>query len=103
MIRIRPDREEKKNQALGADHLTAAMEAMDRDGIVVMEDAVALDHIQLLSTRMRDDMEQVRARRPIAAESSNESLPPPLDHPWLFRDICYNLLCIIKVGTQYEV
>ena len=39
MIRIRPDREEKKNQALGAAHLTAAMEAMDRDGIVVMEDA----------------------------------------------------------------
>ena len=94
MIRIRPDREEKKNQALGADHLAAAVEAMDRDGIVVMEDAVALDHIQLLSARMRDDMEQVRARRPIAAESSNESLPPPLNHPWLFRDICYNEFAI---------
>jgi len=70
--------------------LRQALEAMDRDGIVVLEEVVDLDHVQCLGSRMKQEMAEVRSRRPIGVESSNESLPPPRRHPWLFRDICYN-------------
>ena len=94
MFRIRPDGAERKAQAFGDSRLGEVLEAMDRDGLVVLEDVVNPGHVEKLGARMRADMDEVRARRPIGGESSNESLPPPLNHPWLFRDICYNEFAI---------
>ena len=44
MFRIRPDDAEKKAQAFGDSRLQEILEAMDRDGLVVLEDVVSLEH-----------------------------------------------------------
>tara|TARA_B100001013_G_scaffold327319_1_gene240402 strand:- start:220 stop:429 length:210 start_codon:yes stop_codon:yes gene_type:complete len=49
-----------------------------------------MESVQKLDDKMRADMESVYKLRPIGKEFSNESLSPPLNHPWLFHDICYN-------------
>lgn len=94
LFRIRPDDAERKAQAFADSRLGEILEAMDRDGLVLLEDVVSPNHVEKLGTRMRADMDEVRAQRPIGEESSNESLPPPLNHPWLFRDICFNEFAI---------
>ncbi len=94
MFRIRPDDAERRAQAFGGSRLEEILEAMDRDGLVVLEEVVNPEHVERLAVRMRADMDEVRGRRPIGEESSNESLPPPLNHPWLFRDVCFNEFAI---------
>ena len=87
---IKPDQAEKDAQAFSPANLRAALKALDEDGIVVLEEVVSLDSVEKLSAKMRADMEEVKKSRPVGKASSNESLSPPLNHPWLFKEICYN-------------
>ncbi len=68
MIRIRPTDQEGADQSLGENNLRAALEAVNRDGIVVLEDVVDPDHVERLGARMKQEMETVRSRRPIGVD-----------------------------------
>ena len=79
--------EEQNTQSITPEHLQEAVDVMDEDGAVVLRDAASMESIEKLGDKMRADMESVYKIRPIGKESSNESLSPPLNHPWLFRDL----------------
>lgn len=94
MVRIKITKAEIAAQSLTDEHLQSALVGMDRDGVVVLENAIPLDIVDRLGDKMRDDMAAVKKVRSIAEKSSNESLAPPLNHPWVFREICYNEFAI---------
>ena len=94
MVRIKITKAEIAAQSLTDEHLQSALASMDRDGVVVLENAIPVDIVDRLGDKMRDDMAAVKKVRSIAEKSSNESLAPPLNHPWVFREICYNEFAI---------
>ena len=94
MVRIKITKAEIAAQSLTDEHLQSALAGMDRDGVVVLENAIPVDIVDRLGDKMRDDMDAVKKVRSIAEKSSNESLAPPLNHPWVFREICYNEFAI---------
>lgn len=86
-------------------HLAEALAALDRDGIVLVHNAIEPRTVEKLAAKMRADHEEVSARRPMVG---NESLQPPRDHPYLLAEICYNpfaiqvLLALLGEGFYWD-
>ena len=75
---------------LSPDQLDAAVAAMEADGFVLLVNAIDVATIDRLGEKMRADMAEVARSRPIGELATNESLTPPVNHPWLFEEICFN-------------
>jgi hypothetical protein len=83
---------EIESGTLSPEHLSAAVEAMNRDGFVVLNDVIDRAHIDLLRDKMLDDVAKVLARddAPFNFNAGNiQQMPPPYP-PYLFRDVLVN-------------
>src|SRR5438094_1591469 len=75
-----------------AEHLERATAALCEDGIVVLNNAVDLGHLEALRERMLSDLEAILARAdaPYNFNRGNVQQDPPPFPPYLFRDILLN-------------
>ena len=72
--------------------LAQAIDALNRDGIVVLEDAIDLDHLAILRARCLEDIELLlnRPDKPFNWNPGNLQQDPPPFPPYLFRDVLVN-------------
>jgi len=72
--------------------IETAKEALERDGVVVLNDIVDLDHIATIRDRMLEDLPKVLNRKdaPFNFTKSNVQQDPPPFHPYLFEDVLLN-------------
>lgn len=88
--------DERCRGALSPEHLAAAVQAIEDEGFVALENAVALAHLDVLHERMLADIELL-IRRPDAPFNWNvgnvQQDPPPFA-PYLFADVLLNELVI---------
>lgn len=72
--------------------LAEAIAALDRDGIVVLENAVDLDHLALIREKVLADIELLlnRPDKPFNWNPGNLQQDPPPFPPYLFRDVLVN-------------
>lgn len=77
-------------------HLAAATRALRDDGIVVLHDIIAPDHIAVLRERMLADLPAYLARTdaPFNFNTGNVQQEPPPFAPYLFRDVLLNDIVI---------
>jgi hypothetical protein len=78
--------------ALTGDELSTAVEAVLRDGFVVLEDAVSLVHLDKLRDRMLADLPVLleRTDAPYNFNTGNIQQDPPPFPPFLLRDVLLN-------------
>lgn len=72
--------------------LPLAIEALRRDGIVVLEDAIDLEHLSILREKCLADIELLlnRENKPFNWNPGNLQQDPPPFPPYLFRDVLVN-------------
>jgi hypothetical protein len=77
---------------VGSPELDLAVAALRNNGIVVLENAVSLDHIVTLRERWLADTQLLLARpdKPFNFNSGNLQQDPPPFPPYLYRDILVN-------------
>ncbi len=88
--------EEVASGQMAADHLEAAVEAVLRDGFVVLEGVVDPSHLETLRARMEEDLRVLLARTdaPFNWNVGNLQQNPPPFPPFLFRDVLTNDLVV---------
>ncbi|GJD05659.1 Kanamycin B dioxygenase [Galdieria sulphuraria] len=93
---IEPTKEELKQQKLSEANLKKAVNAMEEDGIVVLNNVVDLQHLNLLNQKMLEDLKYLQSRKdaPENYNNSNYQQDPPPFHPYLFKDIVFNEFAI---------
>jgi hypothetical protein len=92
MIEISVTSEEIKNRALSPAHREEAVQAIEQEGFVVLNDVVALSHLDVLHERMLEDV-QLLLKRPDAPfnwNTGNVQQDPPPFPPYLFQDVLLN-------------
>lgn len=92
MVEIVLSLQERENQFLNDENLQIAVEAVQRDGFVVLVDVVDLAHIAELRQRVLSDCELLLARKdtPFNWVSGNLQQNPPPFPPFLYRDLLVN-------------
>lgn len=88
--------EEKESGQMRADHLQAAVRALEEDGIVVLKNVADRSHLETLRERMLADLEAILAREdaPYNFTTSNVQQDPPPLLPYLFKDVLFNEMAI---------
>jgi hypothetical protein len=88
--------EERAAGALRSPTLASAVAALRGDGVVVLRDVVADDHLRVLRERMLADLPVILAREdaPYNFNAGNVQHDPPPFPPYLFRDVLLNDLVI---------
>ena len=88
--------EELQSGQISAEHLSAATKAMREDGYVVLKDVVDKGHLDILRTKMLEDVAPILAREdaPFNFVSGNIQQDPPPFPPYLFRDVLVNDMVI---------
>ncbi|MGJ6979989.1 phytanoyl-CoA dioxygenase family protein [Aestuariimicrobium soli] len=96
MVMIQLTDDERSAGALSADHLTEAVEAVRRDGYVVLEKVVDEAHLDALHERIVADVALLQARpdAPYNWHAGNVQQDPPPFEPFLFRDVLVNEFAI---------
>lgn len=77
-------------------HLAEAVEALERDGIVMLHNAIPPRVVEKLAAKMLADFQQVAKRRPL----NSKYLAPPRNHPWLLKEILYNPFALQVLGEM---
>lgn len=92
MWEIDVSRREVEDGALTAEHREAAVRAVLEDGLVVLKNVVALEHLDCLHDRLLQDIDALHARpdAPFNWNTGNIQQNPPPFPPYLFRDILVN-------------
>jgi hypothetical protein len=74
----------------------AAVDAVRRDGFVVLAGVIDCQHLETLRVKMQDDVEKFLARddAPYNFNTSNVQQDPPPFPPYLFRDVLLNDMVI---------
>lgn len=77
---------------LNSSDLDLAIDALRRDGIVVLEDAIDLEHLAVLREKCLGDVELLlnRKDKPFNWNPGNLQQDPPPFPPFLFRDVLVN-------------
>lgn len=96
MVMIQPSPEERTAGALTSEHLAEAVEAVRRDGYVVLERVVDEAHLDVLHERILADISLLQARpdAPYNWHAGNVQQDPPPVEPYLFRDVLVNEFAI---------
>lgn len=94
VTRIELGSEELQDKTLGSHNLQAAVEALHRDGLVVLTNAVAIDHLDKLNKRMVPEAKELYARpethRNFGPNTGNIQQEPVLQDGFLFQDVMAN-------------
>ncbi len=92
MIEIEVTPAEVAGGSLSEAHREAAVRAVLEDGIVVLKNVVALEHLECLHERMLADLDALhdRADAPFNWNVGNIQQDPPPFPPYLFRDVLLN-------------
>lgn len=87
---------EVESRSLTPEHLNAAVEAVNTDGLVVLENIVSLDHLDILHEKLLADIAALQARKdaPYNWNQGNIQQDPPPFPPYLFHDVLVNDLVI---------
>jgi len=77
-------------------HRQAALSALKEDGLVVLNDVVATDHLDILAAKMDEDVAAIRRLEtlPYQFVSGHTQHDPPPFEPYLFRDVVCNDLAV---------
>ncbi len=81
---------------LTPEHFETAVSAMKRDGCVVLQDVIDLEHIRILREKMLEDVSLFTGREnaPFNFNRGNVQQDPPPFPPYLFKDVLLNELVI---------
>jgi len=81
-----------EGETLSPTDLATAVRAMQEDGFVVLKNAVDIAHLDILHTRMIEDLEALQRREdaPYNWNVGNIQQDPPPFPPYLFRDVLVN-------------
>ncbi|ORY70922.1 uncharacterized protein BCR38DRAFT_453603 [Pseudomassariella vexata] len=86
--------EELATKRIGSHHLQAAVEALHRDGLVVLENAVDTSHLDTLNARMVHEAESLYTRptthRNFGSTTGNIQQEPVLEPNYIFQDVIAN-------------
>ncbi|OAQ65127.1 phytanoyl- dioxygenase family protein [Pochonia chlamydosporia 170] len=86
--------DELKTKKIGSHHLQAAVEALHRDGIVALKNAVDMSHLDKLNARMVPEAERLYAQpathRNFGRNTGNIQQEPVLEEGYIFDDIIAN-------------
>ncbi|KAF9781978.1 hypothetical protein IL306_011980 [Fusarium sp. DS 682] len=86
--------EELANESIGSHHLQAALEALNKDGLVVIENAVNPEHLDHLNQRMVKDAQKLqmieKAHINFSKETRNFQQEVVPDEGYVFSDIIAN-------------
>ncbi|KAK1767904.1 putative phytanoyldioxygenase family protein [Phialemonium atrogriseum] len=92
LIELTP--EELETKKMGSHTLQAAVEALHRDGIVVLTNAVDVAHLDKLNARMVPEARELYARpgthRNFGASTGNIQQEPVLEDGYVFEDVLAN-------------
>lgn len=96
MTEIHVTADEIKNRALSPVHLEEAVQAINADGFVVLNDIVDTAHLDILHERLLADLQLLlkRADAPFNWNVGNVQQDPPPFPPYLFHDILLNDIVI---------
>lgn len=96
MVTIACSPEEVAEGRLTEAHFQEALEAMDRDGFVVLKDIIAQEHIEILREKLLADVALFTGRKnaPFNFNRGNVQQDPPPFPPYLFRDVLVNDIVI---------
>lgn len=100
--------DELATQTLSESNLQRAVEAIHSDGLVALENAVALEHLDVLHEKMAEDAHFIASRpdAPFNWNKGNIQQDPPPFSPYLFRDVLMNpfVIAIAKkvFGTRIK-
>lgn len=96
VVSVEVSEEERNSGRLSEEHRHTAVAALETDGVVVLNDVVAIAHLEALQERMTADLERILARKdvPFNFNSGNVQQDPPPFPPYLFRDVLLNDLVI---------
>ena len=85
----------------------AAAEALWRDGAVVLDNVVALDHIGLLRSKMEADLPELISRGKTNGPPGHYVQGPPVAAPFVFSDVLWNRLAVqvstLAVGSSLQL
>lgn len=89
-IRLSP--KERAQGKLDAEQVERAVQAIERDGVVVLEDVVPLPIIETLRDKLLEDVQKLIARTdgPFNWVRGNVQQDPPPFPPYLFREVMVN-------------
>lgn len=86
--------EELASKTVGSHNLQKAVEALHRDGLVVLQNAVRVDHLERLNARMVPEAQTLYARpdthRNFGGDTGNIQQEPVLERDYLFADVLAN-------------
>lgn len=92
LIKLTP--EELQSKKMGSHSLQAAVEALHRDGLVVLENAVDVAHLDKLNARMIPEAKELYERpethRNFGSDTGNIQQEPVLENGYVFEDIIAN-------------
>ncbi|CAJ2510505.1 Uu.00g133140.m01.CDS01 [Anthostomella pinea] len=92
LIELTPD--ELSTKKVGSHNLQAAVEALHRDGIVVLKNAVDVAHLDKLNERMVPEAQELYARpsthRNFGPTTGNIQQEPVLEDGYIFEDVLAN-------------
>ncbi|KAI1499572.1 hypothetical protein F5X99DRAFT_389385 [Biscogniauxia marginata] len=92
MIELKP--EELSAKKMGSHNLQAAIEALHRDGLVVLKNAVNVEHLDKLNDRMVPEAKMLYARpsthRNFGDATGNIQQEPVLEEGYVFEDVLTN-------------
>ncbi|KAM0748325.1 hypothetical protein T439DRAFT_304717 [Meredithblackwellia eburnea MCA 4105] len=99
---INPSALERSAGKLSPRNQQTALEALHRDGLLMLEDMVDHDHLDKLNVRMIEDAYTLRDRKdsPYNYNRGNIQQDPPAEPELFFSDIFYNKM-VISITSAY--
>lgn len=92
LIELTP--EELRTKRIGSHNLQAAVEALHQDGLVVLKNAVDIDHLDKLNARMVPEAKDLYSRpgthRNFGQSTGNIQQEPVLEDGYIFQDVIAN-------------
>ena len=92
LIELTP--EELQSKRIGSHNLQAAVEALHRDGLVVLKNAVNVEHLDKLNARMVPEARELYSRptthRNFGSTTGNIQQEPVLESGYVFEDVIAN-------------
>jgi len=96
MLALEITAEEVQCGQMRPEHLTAAVEALQVDGFVVLKNVIEIAHLEILREKMLQDVRTILERddAPYNFNTSNIQQDPPPYPPYLFRDVLLNDMAV---------
>ncbi len=92
MLELYPSENERKRNSFDAKNLKLALQALRKDGFVILHEVISTNHIESLRERMLADVDSILTLDDVPFQFNDGHLqqdPPPFP-PYLFRDVLLN-------------